>query len=189
MGFSIDHLIGAYKDFARGYLFYAQVDFPAVAQFAGLGVTGHSYLVSSTQLPPQTIETTPVAWQGMEYKVPTTQTFDNHDITFKSDQGQDLRRAFLNWMAGMHDPFTNTSVLTTGGQNLAYMSLVKLTQLNGNQQPIMTYNLINAFPVTVGEISLDYTSKEVSTFTVSFAYQYHTTDGVGVAPAIPALVP
>lgn len=185
MGFSIDHLVGVYKDFARGYLFYAEVVWPV-----GLAVGGiptHQFLVSSTQLPPNTIDTTEVNWQGMKYNVPTTQTFENHTITFKSDHGQELRKSFLRWMKGMHDPVTNTQVLSTGGQTLGYAGVVKLTQLDGNQQPVMTYNLINAFPVSVGEIALDYGTKEISTFNVDFSYQYHVASDVDVGSITDAI--
>jgi hypothetical protein len=38
---------------------------------------------------------------------------------------------------------------------------------------IMTYNLIKAWPSSVGELALDYGSQDVATFDVTFAYQYH----------------
>jgi hypothetical protein len=168
MGFALDDMIGKYKDFARGYLYYAQITSSPINLLGD-----HPYLVSSTQLPSQTLDTTEVQWQGNTYKFGTTASFENMDVTFRSDVAQDLRRGFLHWMAIGHDPVTNVH-----GNPGDYFGTVGLSQLDGNGAPIMKYDLINAFPSSVGEVSLDYGSKEISTFTVSFTYQYHTVDDV-----------
>jgi len=168
MGFNLDDMIGKYSDYARGYLFYAQITNPKG------GVPGdHPYLVSSTQLPTQTLGTTEVQWQGSVYKFGTTHEFETIDITFRSDTDQELRRSFLRWQQIAHDPVTNMH-----GNPIDYFGTVGLSQLDGKGEPIMKYDLINCFPSVVGEISLDYSSKEVSTFSVTFVYQYHTVDDV-----------
>ena len=42
--------------------------------------------------------------------------------------------------------------------------------LNAQGDPIMKYKLISAWPNTIGEMSLDYSSKEVATFDVTLKY-------------------
>ncbi len=176
MGFRLDDMIGQYKDFARGYLFYANVTSPVDID------PNHPYLVQATTLPAQTIEPITTQWQGNEYKIGGTNTFADFTITFKSDVAQALRASFLNWMQDIHDPVSNVH-----GTPSEYFGQVGLTHINVNDEEIMTYNLINAWPTLVGELTLDYGTKEISTFDVTFAYQYHTVneifDGPGTTPA------
>lgn len=180
MGFNLDSMIGAYKDFARGYLFYARVTSPGSAALD----QNHPYLVQSTTLPAQSIEPITTNWQGNEYKIGGTNTFSDFTITFKSDTDQDLRTKFLQWVKAVHDPVSNKH-----GKPNEYFGQVDLTQIDVNGEKVMSYSLINAWPSGVGEISLDYSNKEISTFDVTFTYQYHVVDAVfdGV-PAVPASV-
>lgn len=178
MGFNINDMIATAGNYARNYLFYAKV----TADPVGLAVDYRlPYLVSSTTLPVSTIEPLVSAWQGMEYKFGGVQTFDTFEIIFKCDEFQDLRRRFVMWMNMVHDPETNIhgNPSDTGG----YMGSVSLTQINTQGNPIMTYMLHKAWPSTVGEVTLDYTSKEISTFTVTFTYTYHTS-GLDLMPVI-----
>ena len=167
MGFNLDDMIGKYKDFARGYLFYAKVTSP-------VGIDGdHPYLVSTASLPAQTMETTSTSWQGNEYKFATVNTFDTVEVTFRSDTAQGLRNDFLRWMQKIHDPVSNIH-----GFPGEYFGQVDMTQLDVSGEGIMSYSLINAFPSAIGEIGLDYGSREISTFTVTFTYQYHVIDTI-----------
>lgn len=167
MGFNLDDMIGKYKDFARGYLFYAKITSP-------VGIDGdHPYLVSSASLPTQTIEPLEAAWQGNTYKFGGVNTFDTVEIVFRADTAQGLRSDFLRWMQNIHDPVSNIH-----GNPGEYMGQVDLTQLDGQGEGIMSYSLINAFPSGVGEVTLGYDAKEISTFGVTFTYQYHVVDTI-----------
>lgn len=42
--------------------------------------------------------------------------------------------------------------------------------LNSQGDPIMKYKLVSAWPSTVGEMTLDYSSKEVATFDLTFKF-------------------
>ena len=175
MGFKLDAMMGKYKDFARGYLFYAEVIPPS-----GIGIqSNHPYLVKSASLPKQTIEVSEVDWQGNKFKFANTSTFDTFAITFRSDDVQSLRREFLGWMNKIHNPVSNVH-----GYPGDYMGTVDLTQLNPQGDPIMSYKLVNAFPSDVAEIGLDYGTKDPSEFAVTFTYQYHVIDTI--IPGTPA---
>jgi len=168
MGFNLDSMVGTYKDFARGYLFYAKV--------TGGGVNfdnNHPYLVNSTTLPAQSIEPITTNWQGNEYKIGGVNTFSDFTISFKSDVDQQLRSKFLEWMKKIHDPASNVH-----GKPDEYFGQVDLTQIDVNGKQVMSYSLMKAWPSGVGEVTLDYSSKEISTFDVTFAYQYHIVDSI-----------
>ncbi len=156
-------MVAAYKDFARSYLFRCTVMGPNLTSFYN-----DRFLVQSASLPKNTLETQEVMYQGQKFEIPTTQIFDNYSITFRSDPDQELRSRFLGWMNQIHNPATNVRT------PINYYGEVQLTQLDGSNLPVMSYNLKYAFPKEVGEITLDYTNKDISTFTVNFAYIYHT---------------
>ena len=169
MGFNLDSMIGAYKDFARAYLFYARVNAPSST---GL-LADHPYLVNSTTLPAQTVEPITTNWQGNEYKIGGVNSFSDFTVTFKSDRDQKLRSGFLSWVKMIHDPVSNVH-----GKPSEYFGSIDLTQINTEGKKVMSYSLVNAFPTSIGEVSLGYDSKEISTFDVTFAYQYHVVDGI-----------
>lgn len=172
MGFNLDDLMGQYKDYMRAYLFYCKI---LAAPIGSLVSMNHHYLVNSATLPPQNIEEIPVNWQGNIYKLASTNVFDDYAVTFRSDAAHELRRNFLRWSAAIHNPVTNVHGNPGPG---GYFGTVALDHLNKDGEPQMTYNLIGAWPKTVTEVSLAYDSKEIATFDVTFAYQYHTVDDV-----------
>jgi hypothetical protein len=179
MGFNLDSMVGTYKDFARGYLFYAKV-----TGKGGSFDKDHPYLVNSTTLPAQSIEPITTNWQGNEYKIGGVNSFSDFPITFKSDVKQDLRAQFLKWAQLIHDPVTNVH-----GNPNDYFGQVDLTQIDVNGEGVMSYSLINAWPSGIGEITLDYGNKEISTFDVTFTYQYHVVENIfGGVTATPASV-
>lgn len=180
MGFNIDSMVSRYSDFARGYLFYAQI---TNSPIGGVLSSDHPYLVNASSLPAQSIEEISTDFQGMAYKIGATNTFEDFNITFKCDTAQDVRKAFLEWMSLVHNPVTNVH-----GVPSEYMGQVGLTQLNVNGDAIIRYDLVKAWPSNVGEITLDYSDKSISTFDVTFKYLYHVIDTVADGSALGAEV-
>jgi hypothetical protein len=165
-GFSLDDFMSKNRDFARGYTFYAQI------RGGGLDSDDIKYLVKASSLPASTIPVAEVNWQGNKYKLGTTQEFQEFTITYNVDPDDDIRKRFLEWERNIHSPVTNIH-----GDPNAYMADIELNHLSHRDGSIiMTYFLIQAWPTGVGALTLDYGTKEVAYFDVTFAYQYHTTD-------------
>jgi hypothetical protein len=169
MAFNIDAMTGKYSDFMRNYLFYCKITAAPVALNAN-----HPYLVTAANLPTQTIGQAEAAFQGNTYKVGTTTEFEDYTITFRADNAHALRKTFLDWAHLVHNPVTNVH-----GAPTAYHGEIALDHIGTDGQPKQKYKFIKVWVKTVGEIALDYTNKEFSTFPVTFAYQYHVIDGVG----------
>ena len=151
------------QDFARGYVFYAM--------FEGVSFIDNSrrFLVKSSSLPAS--QNTPVEanWQGNVYKLATTNEYSDFTIDFNMDVNDALRTEFLTWNDKIHQVKDNVH-----GIPMEYMQNVKLEHLSHNTgDPIMTYTLWKAFPTNIGELSLDYSAKDIATFSVTFAYQWH----------------
>lgn len=167
--FNLNAFKSTYRDYARGYLFYAKIN--SNTYFNDI----NSYLVKTTTLPATNIDQIEAAWQGHVYKLAATPTYDDLTITFNVDIHHELHDKMMRWSTYLNNPIDNMHGLPSGG---IYFSDITLKQLNGQGMTIKTFILNEAWPKTVGEISLDYTAKEVSSFDVTFAYQYHTVVGI-----------
>lgn len=160
-GFSVNDMKSKYSDFSRSYLFYCQII------HTGFN-SNDSYLVNTATLPAESNEAIVTNWQGMEYKIGGPSTYSEFTVQFKADVAQNLRLKFIDWKRQIHNPITNVA-----GSPTSYFGTIHITQLNVQGAPIMSYKLYDAFPSAIGEVSLDYGSKEFSTFDVTFTYQYH----------------
>jgi len=160
VAFNLQGLWGQHRDFARAYLFDCKIE--------GFDGNKHDHLVSSTRLPERSISQVTTDWQGNNYKLGGTSEYSDFTITFNVDKDAIIRMDFMNWMDDVHNPEDNTH-----GSPPDYFKDITLKHLNGQESPIITYKLIDAWPTQVGEVSLDYSTKDVAKFDVTFAYQYH----------------
>lgn len=167
--FDLTSFKSAYKDFARGYTFYAKIE---NSQYFD---DNNSYLVKSTMLPATTIDEMEADWQGYKYKLGTTPTYDDFTINFNIDIESDIRNKFLQWSVNINNPVNNQHGQPGDG---SYFSDIILKHLNAQGDTIQIFRLVDAWPKTVGEVTLDYSAKESATFDVTFTYQFHTIEGI-----------
>jgi len=168
--FDLTHFKSTYRDYARGYTFYAKIENNIYFS------DDNSYLVKTTSLPASTNDGGADAhWQGHKYQLATTPTYDDFTITFNIDPESDIRNKMLKWSVELNNPVNNQHGNPGDG---SYFSDISLKHLNPQGEEIQKFNLIDAWPKSVGEVALDYSSKEISSFDVMFAYQYHTIDGI-----------
>lgn len=163
--FDINAFKSNFKNAAKQYLFYVKIDNPAGSN---VGMESTMFLVKSSSIPNTTIETIEMSWQGGTYKLPTVQTFAEWTVNFTNDQDGALYMDFVNWMNLMHNPETNEQAEPDD-----YMRSQTVELLDGTGNIIKTLTLNHAYPTTVGEITLDYSAKEVQTFDVTFTYLWH----------------
>ena len=163
--FDLSAFIGKNLDFARGYTFYCTLPTPITGERA-------KYLVKSTALPDSTIGVTEANWQGNVYKLGTTHEYGDFTVSFNVDIVDNIRKQFLKWAKKIHDVETNKH-----GSPGQYMQDITLEHLNHNTgNMILEYKLVKAWPSSVGEMTLDYSAKDLATFNVTFAYQYFLTN-------------
>jgi hypothetical protein len=165
-GFDLNSFIGENRDFARGYTFYATV----------AGHEEHTKLVKSTRLPTSTIPVAEVNWQGNKYKLGTTQEYSEFTITYNVDPEDEVRKFYLQWVEGIHNVRNNLHGDAGPGGYMRNLILRHISHRSG--ATIMRYVLWYAWPSSIGELSLDYGTKEIASFDVTFNYQYHNVDGV-----------
>ncbi len=173
-GFALQDFMSKGRDFSRGYLFYVSITPEGGGPY---GPEEIKYLVKSTNLPSSTITVAETNWQGNTYKLGTTQEFSDWTVSFLCDPNDDIRKTFFNWSTKTHNVETNIHGAPGIGTD-GYLREIKVTHIHHNMDsvPIMGYKLIGAWPSVVGELSLDYSAKDMATFDVTFQYQYHVSE-------------
>jgi len=126
------------------------------------------YLVKSTQFPSTTLDETVLNWQGMDWKIAAKHTYSDITITFNVDYNAKIRKLFEDWSNKAHDPITNES-----GLHSDYQADQILQMLGYNGTVILEAKLVHAWPKEISQITLDYSSAEISSFDVTWAYAYH----------------
>ncbi len=162
--FDLNKFMADGRDFARGYTFYVTLP---VGPFKSDSV----YLVKSSSLPVGTINPIETDWQGNKYKLAGTQEYTDFSVTFNVDVEDNIRLTFVNWQKSIHN--TENNIHGSPGEYMKDVIVEHISHVTG--ESIMTYTLVKAWPTSVGELALDYSSQDVATFDVTFAYQFHKT--------------
>jgi hypothetical protein len=170
-GFGLDAFRAKFKDGARNYTFYIDPIFPTVNGISSYGGTDMvQYLVQSSTMPQ--INNNPVSahWQGMDYKLATVQSFSNWTLNYVVDREAVVYDKYYKWFTYIHNPQTGLH-----GDPTQYMvdQAVQLVDAQDYTQFIEAVELYGAFPVDISQITLDYSNRNLVTFSVTYAYQYH----------------
>jgi hypothetical protein len=138
-----------------------------------------SFMIKAAQLPSSVIGQIEVPYRGRKLKVAGDRTFESWTITVINDTTFDIRNAFESWMDRVNSHSRNVSADAVVGQHLNYLRNMEVVQLDrdGDEAGIKTYTFIDAYPINIGAIELNYeTVDAVEEFTVELSYQYWTSD-------------
>jgi hypothetical protein len=132
------------------------------------------YATAAT-LPGKTIATKDVPYNGFNFRIPGTVSYNASDaftIDFYCDATTQARIAMENWITETYNDET-----TSGDGVLHNNSTVTLVQLDTQFEPLRTYKLYGVFPTDCGDIGYSMTGDgEVATVTVTVAYQFFRRD-------------
>ena len=139
-----------------------------------------SFMCKSAALPASTVGTVELPFRGRVLKVPGDRTFESWTATFYMDDAFKLRGAYEKWI----DLTNRVDVNMSDAKIDDILESVTVTQLDkfGDAAVgkglvgIRTYELVQAFPVSVSQVSVAYDNNDsYEEFDVEFAYQYFTT--------------
>ena len=159
---------------------------PTISGVAASKGSAVTYMCKSAALPATNVGTVELPFRGRVIKVPGDRTYETWTGTFYMDDAFALRSAYEKWIEltnGVDKNTASADIVNTwvdikitqldkfGGSGVA--DATKLTELR-------TYKLVQAFPVSVSQVSLAYDNNDsYEEFDVEFAYQYHTSTGTG----------
>ena len=138
-----------------------------------------SYLCKSAALPASTVGTVELPFRGRVLKVPGDRTFESWTATFYMDDAFELRGAYERWIDLTNRVDVNMADVPIGEvlQEIKILQLDKFGASNNDGlRTIREYKLVQAFPVSVSQVSVAYDNNDsYEEFDVEFAYQYFTT--------------
>ena len=141
------------------------------------------YLCKSAALPATNVGTVELPFRGRVVKVPGDRTYETWTATFYNDDAFKLRAAYEKWIALTNGVDANVAEVDISDvfQDIQVTQLDKFAGGANQLEPIRTYRLVGAWPVSVGQIAVAYDNNDsYEEFDVEFAYQYHiTSDGDG----------
>ena len=157
---------------ARPNQFAVQLSFPSYVGGQSLAVARAPFLVSVAELPGQTVNPAIVQYRGREVKFVGDRVYAPWTITVLNDSEMSIRNAIEQWMGGMEDYANKFGRL----QPSEYQRDMQVFQLDRNGNALKSYNIVNAFPVDLSPVALDFgANDQISSFTVTFQYQHFTT--------------
>ena len=155
--------------------FAVQLSFPTYVDGAATAVQKSPFLVNVAELPGQIINPAIVLYRGREVKFAGDRIYAPWTITVLNDSQMSIRNGVEQWMAGMEDLQSKTGRLNPA----EYQRNVDIFQLDRNGNILKQYNLLDAFPVDLSPIGLDFgANDQLSTFTITWQYQSFTTTPV-----------
>ncbi len=156
--------------------FAVQLSFPTYVGDAATAVQKSPFLVNIAELPGQIINPAIVLYRGREIKFAGDRIYAPWTITVLNDSQMSIRNGIEQWMNGMEDLQTKIGRLNPA----EYQRNVDIFQLDRNGNTLKAYTLLDAFPVDLSPVALDFgANDQISTFTVTWQYQSFVTSGGG----------
>jgi hypothetical protein len=157
---------------ARPNQFAVSLSFPTYVAAQSIAVARAPFLVNIAELPGQTVNPAIVQYRGREVKFAGDRIFAPYTITVMNDAEMSIRNGMEQWMGGMEDNAAKFGRL----QPSEYQRDIDVLQLDRNGNILKSYKLVNAFPVDLSPVALDFgANDQISQFTVTFQYQHFTT--------------
>jgi hypothetical protein len=165
---------------ARPNQFYVQLTFPS---YVGLGVVAGQqaqFLCRSAQLPASTIEPITTLYRGRPVQFAGERTFAPWTVSIYNDTTFNIRNALEVWQNGIQN--YNTTLGKTNPRD--YQVDLSVYQLDRSGAIIKSYKFIDAMPVNIGPIQLDFDQQnQIEQFDVEFTYNYFTSNTTSGAVA------
>ena len=156
---------------ARPNQFMVQLSFPNYVVGGQLAVARAPFLVSVAELPGQTVNPAIVQYRGREVKFVGDRIYAPFTITVMNDAEMSIRTAMEQWMGGMEDYAGKFGRMAPS----EYQRDMQVYQLDRSGNALKEYKIVNAFPVDLSPVALDFgANDQISTFTVTFQYQHFT---------------
>lgn len=152
-------------DLARSNRFDVQIPIP-IGLIPFIGTSRNLALrCENAQLPGRNLETTPMRIYGVTELFPTATTYDNITLTFLV--GDDMKEkvffdAWMNWIQPTMSYDTKYKA--------DYSVILRVNQYNAQNKPTLSIDMLDAFPIAVNQLDLDWSSDAVHKLAVTFAY-------------------
>lgn len=128
----------------------------------------------AAELPGKTFQTADVKIYGPTFKVPYQTQYSDMSLTFLCTNEFYERKLFDRWMECIHPTDTN-NLRFPKGQSSRYLTNIKIIQYDDFIKQIYAVELIDAFPIGVAPMSLNWAEDGFHRLSVQFGYQRFRT--------------
>lgn len=163
------------KDLARSNKFDVYIPVPlGMVPFIGTS-RQLSLRCENAQLPGRNLDTTPMKIYGVYENFPFQTSYDNITLTFLV--GDDMKEkaffdAWLNWI--------QPTITFDTKYKIDYAVLLRINQYNLQNNLSLSIDLIDAYPIAVNQMDLDWSSDSVHKLAVTFAYTSWRSNDIDV---------
>ena len=167
---------------ARPNQFRVDLAFPSYVTGGRVAAVQGQFLCKAAQLPASTLENLPIQYRGRAVNFAAERTFAPWTVTVYNDTDFGIRNAIERWQTGIQE-YATTERRTNPND---YQADLLVTQLDRNGAGVKQYKFVDAFPLSIGIVQLDYdTTNAIETFDVEFQYNFFTSNtsesgGLGV---------
>jgi hypothetical protein len=158
---------------ARPNQFRVDLTFPSFVSIGAVVGLNSQFLCKAAQLPASTVENMQILYRGRQVNFAGERSFAPWTVTIYNDTTFTIRNAMERWSDGVMN-----NAQTNGRTNPRdYQVDLMVHQLDRNGATVKTYKFHDAYPTTVGAITVDYDSNnQIEVFDVEFTYNYWTSD-------------
>lgn len=166
------------KDFSRDF------QMRVVSIGPGILTEKDNVYITTAVVPGYAIANQAVPFMGVQFNVPGSGNFPGSDawsVTFRCDQGLNIREKILTWQKSIFNAFPGTAGESIGAYGPKYSeTIAKLTVFEKSGKEVRGIKLIGIYPTLVGELAYDQTGNGVPvTLPVTLAYQWWEPESVG----------
>jgi len=168
MAGSINDFLGSFQtDLARTNRFDVSIPIPlSLIQYRNIAQR-LTFRCENANLPGRTLGTTDQKIYNITEKFPNQTTYQDMDLTFVVSGDMSEKQFFDSWME-LINPSTNFNFKYKGD----YSTPVTVNQYDVNNNLTYSVELIDAFPIAVNQMDLDWSNDGIHKLTVVFAYTY-----------------
>lgn len=171
---------------ARANQFRVELSFPNYVTAGAVQGVRAQFMCKAAQLPASTIENIPLQYRGRAINVAGERTFQPWTVSIYNDVDFGIRNAMEQWSNGIQN-LTGTDGRVNPRD---YQVDLQVHQLDRSGAIVKTYKFIDAYPIEVSAIALDFDqANTIEQFDVTFQYNYWTSNtasggGVSVSTTI-----
>ncbi len=164
---NISSMVANFKGGSRPNKFKVQIIWPALV---GTPNVQDEFVIEACQLPSSVVGTVQVPYKGRFLSYPADRIIEPLSMNVINDTTFSHRNHFVKWLNLMNAHEGN---IQATANSIELMTTVLITQLDRDDSVLKTVTLVNAFPVDVTQIDLDYQANDsLEIFTVQWNYHY-----------------
>lgn len=154
--------------------FRVELNFPGFVPGGAAASSLGLFHCKAASLPASNVAPVPVFFQGRSINVAGEREFQPWTVVVYNEDFF-IRDAFENWSNGINNISNNNGII----EPVVYTSDLRVKQLDRNGVILKEITIINAFPIEISPIQLDWeANNQVEMFEVTLAYDYYVSSGI-----------